>query len=80
MADVEIVRCADEVDLLRVTVNGRYLAGFYGPDARAQAERYRDHLMEILACGDWCTAFGSAHHEEPLSPLYVSGFERALVH
>ena len=58
-ADVKIVHGVDEAELWRVTVNGRCLAGFYGPNARAQAERHREELMAMLACGDWWITLGS---------------------
>ncbi len=74
VADVDVVHYADEAELWRVTVNGQYLLGFYGPDARAQAERHRAELVEILAVGDWLAASEPADFDGPGS-AYLSRSE-----
>lgn len=76
VADVDVVHYADEAELWRVTVNGRYLLGFYGPNARAQAERHRAELVEILALGDWQTASEPADFDGPDSRAYVARPEK----
>ena len=73
VADVDVVHHADEAELWRVTVNGRYLLGFYGPNARAQAEHHRAELVEILALGEWLTASEPGDFDGPGSPAYVAG-------
>lgn len=64
VADVRIVHSADEAERSewRVAVNGKYLAGFYGPNARAQAEHHREELVAILAGDNWWITSGSPIH------------------
>jgi hypothetical protein len=76
VASVQVVRCADDADLWRVAVNGQYLVGFYGPDARGQAEQHREELIEMLADGDSSIAAIFPHYNEaPPRPTL-----RPLVH
>jgi hypothetical protein len=65
VADVKIVHSADDPEMWRVAVNGQYLVGFYGLEARAQAERHREELVEILSSGDSWNALMSPSHDSP---------------
>jgi hypothetical protein len=68
VANVQVVHSADDAEMWRVAVNGQNLVGFYGRGARAQAERHREELMEILTGADWRYASVSPDHDEPRSP------------
>jgi hypothetical protein len=79
VASVQVVRCADDADLWRVAVNGQYIVGFYGPDARARAETHREELIEMLAGGDWSLATVFPHYDDGRDGATVS-MRRTFVH
>jgi hypothetical protein len=52
-----------------VTVDGKYVVGFAGPDARERAERQCDELQELFDSADARSALGSGTeaHPDPLT-------------
>ena len=47
-AIVQVARSSDYANQWKVALDGRYVVGFDGPDARDQAEQHRDVLEELL--------------------------------
>jgi hypothetical protein len=79
VVSVQVVRCAADADQWRVAVNGQYIVGFYGPDARARAETHREELIEMLAAGDGSLATVFPHYDDGRDGATVS-MRRTFVH
>jgi hypothetical protein len=58
-AIVLVARSSDYANQWKVALDGRYVVGFDGPNARDQAEQHRDVLEELLKVQD----------EMPLGPI-----------